>query len=106
MTLPSSHRARPRFPLSRLIVAAALLLGAAATGGTAAGAPPGAAPVFWVDPTSYAARQAAQWRAAGRLDDALLIDRIATRPSALLTSRSSISQILRVRTRPMSSRWY
>ncbi len=95
MPLPSSRRARPRFPLSRLIVAAALLLGAAATGGTAAGAPPGAAPVFWVDPTSYAARQAAEWRAAGRLDDALLIDRIATRPQAVWPGEEAPGAVVR-----------
>jgi len=38
--------------------------------------------VFWVDPESSAARQAAEWRRTGRADDALLMERIATRPQA------------------------
>jgi endoglucanase len=37
---------------------------------------------FYVDPDRQAARQAEQWRSAGRSADAGLIDRIATRPVA------------------------
>ncbi|MEU9183408.1 glycoside hydrolase family 6 protein [Streptomyces sp. NPDC048484] len=38
--------------------------------------------VFWVDPESSAAQQAAEWRRTGRSADALLMDRIATRAQA------------------------
>ncbi|MBV1942881.1 glycoside hydrolase family 6 protein [Streptomyces sp. BV286] len=37
---------------------------------------------FWVDPESPAAGQAAEWRRTGREADALLMERIATRPQA------------------------
>ncbi|GAA3892090.1 glycoside hydrolase family 6 protein [Streptomyces lacrimifluminis] len=37
---------------------------------------------LWVDPRSPAARQAAEWRLAGRDEDAELMDRIASRPQA------------------------
>jgi endoglucanase len=37
---------------------------------------------FWTDPDSRAAQQAAEWRAAGRIADAALMDRIAGRPQA------------------------
>ncbi|WP_206302689.1 glycoside hydrolase family 6 protein [Streptomyces sp. WAC 01529] len=85
MSQPPSLRARPRsrFPLLRVVVTAVLLLGAATGGTAAAGAPAEDAPLFWVDPDTAAARQAAEWRAAGRLDDARLIDRIADRPQAV-----------------------
>ncbi|MEV7191750.1 glycoside hydrolase family 6 protein [Streptomyces sp. NPDC093510] len=77
---------RPRTALSRAILAAALLLGAAATGGVAAygaGAGAPAERLFWADPHSAAARQAAQWRREGRTDDARLVERIAERPQAV-----------------------
>ncbi|WP_231626871.1 glycoside hydrolase family 6 protein [Streptomyces apocyni] len=38
---------------------------------------------FWVDPDSPAARQADQWRAQGRAQDAELIERIASQPVAV-----------------------
>ncbi|MBM7173564.1 glycoside hydrolase family 6 protein [Streptomyces sp. G44] len=86
MSQPTCPR-RPRLPLLRGVLAAVLLLGllgAAASGGAQqARADPGDAPVFWTDPDSAAARQAAEWRQQGRTDDALLIDRIATRPQAV-----------------------
>ncbi|MFK4067847.1 glycoside hydrolase family 6 protein [Streptomyces sp. NPDC029674] len=88
------------------MLAAALLLGAATAGGVAAyGANPAPAnpadptnpadpadsadpvdpvePVFWVDPYSAAARQVTEWQAAGRTEDARLIERIAGRPQAV-----------------------
>ncbi|WUI49686.1 glycoside hydrolase family 6 protein [Streptomyces sp. NBC_00414] len=37
---------------------------------------------FWVDPESGAARQATEWRRTGRTADALLMERISTRPQA------------------------
>jgi endoglucanase len=37
---------------------------------------------FWIDPQSRAAQQAAEWRRTGRTADALLMERIATRPQA------------------------
>ncbi|WP_051820285.1 glycoside hydrolase family 6 protein [Streptomyces sp. NRRL S-920] len=79
-----------------MVLTAVLLLGAAATGGTAAaGAAPGAAPVFWVDPDSAAARQAAEWRAEGRLDDARIIDRIAQRPQAVWLNEDGPGAVVR-----------
>ncbi|MGP4042849.1 glycoside hydrolase family 6 protein [Streptomyces sp. 2A115] len=41
-----------------------------------------AVPELWINPQSSAARQAAEWRRTGRTADALLMDRIATRPQA------------------------
>ncbi|MFF1375314.1 glycoside hydrolase family 6 protein [Streptomyces sp. NPDC058308] len=82
-------RPRPRRTLSRTVLAAGLLLGAlsaAATGGAAAddAAPTDpAAPAFWVDPDSAAARQVAQWQREGRTADAHLIQRIAGQPQAV-----------------------
>ncbi|MFE9683721.1 glycoside hydrolase family 6 protein [Streptomyces sp. NPDC006285] len=60
-------------------------IGAGAGAGADSGV--GVAPVepdvsFWVDPDSGAARQAAEWRRAGRVADALLMDRIASRAQA------------------------
>ncbi len=73
-----------RFPLLRGVLAAVLLLGAAAFGDVqAARAEPGDTPVFWVDPDSAAARQADEWWQQGRIEDALLIERIAGRPQAV-----------------------
>ncbi|MFJ4845367.1 MULTISPECIES: glycoside hydrolase family 6 protein [unclassified Streptomyces] len=45
------------------------------------GTPMAGAP-FWVNPDTSAARQAGQWRAAGRAADAALLERIAGRPVA------------------------
>ncbi|MHC0434111.1 glycoside hydrolase family 6 protein [Streptomyces sp. O3] len=44
---------------------------------------PAAESPFWVDPDSPAARQAEQWRAQGRTEDAALIERIAAQPVAV-----------------------
>ncbi|WP_414930980.1 glycoside hydrolase family 6 protein [Streptomyces sp. Je 1-369] len=71
----------------RSALAAALLLGGVGAGpsdATPADAPAtAAAGAFWVDPQSSAARQAAEWRRAGRADDARLIERIAVQPQAV-----------------------
>ncbi|WP_443073375.1 glycoside hydrolase family 6 protein [Streptomyces sp. NBC_01451] len=57
--------------------------GAPAGSGEHAGGREGAAfEPLWVDPRSRAARQAAEWRLAGREADAELMDRIASRPQA------------------------
>ncbi|MFJ2772777.1 glycoside hydrolase family 6 protein [Streptomyces sp. NPDC087300] len=84
---------------------AALLLGTAATGcGEAAGsgeapapapAAAAAAPVFWVDPASAAARQAATWRRQGRTAQARLIQRIAGRPQAVWLNTDGAQSVVR-----------
>ncbi|CAM5565939.1 Glucanase OS=Streptomyces alboniger OX=132473 GN=CP975_08540 PE=3 SV=1 [Streptomyces alboniger] len=78
-------RLRPRL-LTRVVSAAALLLGTAATGHADTDAGPAVregAGAFWVEPDSAAARQAAEWRRQGKLDDARVIERIAGRPQAV-----------------------
>ncbi|MFD6286585.1 glycoside hydrolase family 6 protein [Streptomyces sp. NPDC060205] len=59
-------------------------LGVAASAGLRGGAGPGAGAeaALWVNPESSAARQAAEWRRTGRTADALLMERISTRPQA------------------------
>ncbi|MEV5609233.1 glycoside hydrolase family 6 protein [Streptomyces sp. NPDC052225] len=64
-------------PLLGAALAAFLTLGAAPAPGASA-----PATVFWVDPHTAAARQAAAYRKQHRWADARLIDRIATRPQA------------------------
>ncbi|QNS06863.1 glycoside hydrolase family 6 protein [Streptomyces xanthii] len=65
-------------PVLGVLLAALLSLAPAAAGhGARAGA------VFWVDPDSAAARQAAAYRAQDRTADAELVDRIAGRPQAV-----------------------
>ncbi|MFJ3227502.1 glycoside hydrolase family 6 protein [Streptomyces sp. NPDC086783] len=53
---------------------------------------------FWVNPDSHAARQAAEYRAAGRNADAALVDRIATRAQAEWFSGSDPEARVRERT--------
>ncbi|MFH8611191.1 glycoside hydrolase family 6 protein [Streptomyces sp. NPDC018029] len=94
--------------MTRAVLAAVLLLGAAVTGGAAAhGAgsaepadpvpadPVPAEPVFWVDPHSAAVRQVAEWQAAGRTEDARLIERIAGRPQAVWLSDEDPGAVVR-----------
>ncbi|MFF8639386.1 glycoside hydrolase family 6 protein [Streptomyces sp. NPDC015345] len=91
---PSRHR----FPLLRGVLAAVLLLGAAASGSAqAARAEPGDAPVFWVDPDSAAARQADAWWEQGRVEDALLIERIAERPQAVWLNDDEPGAVVRAK---------
>ncbi|WP_221356678.1 glycoside hydrolase family 6 protein [Streptomyces beigongshangae] len=69
-------------------------------GGVAAGKGSGAGSevVFWVDPASDAARQAAEWRRTGRTADALLMDRIATRAQAEWLTGPGPRAVVRART--------
>ncbi|MGV9882030.1 glycoside hydrolase family 6 protein [Streptomyces sp. NPDC003006] len=58
-------------------------------------APPKDASLFWVDPDSAAVRQVAEWRARGRVDDALLIERIAGRPQAVWLNEGGPGAVVR-----------
>jgi endoglucanase len=62
------------------VAASAGLWGGEGSGGEGSGAAADVA--LWVNPESSAARQAAEWRRTGRTADALLMDRISTRPQA------------------------
>ncbi|MFE0176481.1 glycoside hydrolase family 6 protein [Streptomyces sp. NPDC059002] len=95
---------RPLSRLPRLLLAGVLLLGAAATGcahparaGDApAPAPAGvAAPAFWVDPQSAAARQVGAWRRQGRAAQARLVGRIAWRPQAVWLNKEGAGNVVR-----------
>lgn len=71
----------PRLLLRSLL--SAVLSLCCAAGAAEAGSPSvEAAEVFWVNPESRAAEQAAAYRLVGRTADAVLMDRIATRPQA------------------------
>ncbi|MGW0648904.1 glycoside hydrolase family 6 protein [Streptomyces umbrinus] len=59
---------------------------------------PGPVESFWVDPRSRAALQAAEWRLTGRTADALLMDRIATRPQAEWLNGPASRAVVRART--------
>jgi endoglucanase len=63
-----------------------------------AGATTGAEP-FWINPDSSAARQAAEWRGAGRTADAALMDRIATRPQAEWITGPNPQAVVEARTK-------
>ncbi|MFI7317308.1 glycoside hydrolase family 6 protein [Streptomyces venezuelae] len=81
-------------------LAAALLLGAVGAGPSDTGpsdtsSADAAAPTFWVDPQSAAARQAAEWRRAGRTEDARLIERIAERPQAVWLHSDGAGAVVR-----------
>lgn len=67
--------------------------GAGAGGGGTASAEP-----FWTDPDSNAARQAAEYRLAGRTEDAALLDRIATRAQAEWLTGPDPGAVVRSRT--------
>ncbi|MET7596187.1 glycoside hydrolase family 6 protein [Streptomyces sp. NPDC005481] len=64
----------------------------------------GADEPFWVNPDSHAARQAAEYRAAGRNADAALVDRIATRAQAEWFSGSDPEARVRERTTAAAAR--
>ncbi|MGW7266534.1 glycoside hydrolase family 6 protein [Streptomyces sp. NPDC054842] len=64
----------------------------------------GADEPFWVNPDSRAARQSAEYRAAGRDADAALMDRIATRAQAEWISGSDPEPPVRERTAAAASR--
>ncbi|PWI20872.1 endoglucanase [Streptomyces sp. Act143] len=53
---------------------------------------------FWTNPDSRAARQAAEWRRAGRHTEAALMDRIATRPQAEWLNGPHPGPVVRART--------
>ncbi|WP_190329296.1 glycoside hydrolase family 6 protein [Streptomyces venezuelae] len=91
MSPSSSRRLRLRVAL-----ATALLLGAPGFALTPGDTAPGdTASVFWVDPQSAAARQAAEWRRAGREGDARLIERIAGRPQAFWLHSDGAGAVVR-----------
>lgn len=87
----SSSVAGGRAP--RTVLAALLLLGLCCTGASGGEAEP-----FWTDPDSPAARQAAEWRQAGRDTEAALMDRIATRPQAEWLNGPNPGPVVRART--------
>ncbi|UPZ31868.1 glycoside hydrolase family 6 protein [Streptomyces sp. LRE541] len=74
-------------------------LGGGLWGGGVSEAADEASPVsFWVNPESGAARQAAEWHRTGRTADALLMERISTRPQAEWLTGSGPRAVVEART--------
>ncbi|MFC8511866.1 glycoside hydrolase family 6 protein [Streptomyces sp. NPDC057257] len=82
-------------PVGRTLLAA-LLAGACCTGASR-GAADTSSP-FWVDPGSRAAQQAAAWRREGRVADAAIMDRIASRAQAEWLNGPDPGPVVRART--------
>ncbi|MET7702767.1 glycoside hydrolase family 6 protein [Streptomyces sp. NPDC005485] len=79
-------------PVPRALLAA-VLAGLCCTGASGGDPEP-----FWTEPDSLAARQAAEWRRAGRTTDAALMDRIAARPQADWLNGPDPGPLVRART--------
>ncbi|MFL1903793.1 glycoside hydrolase family 6 protein [Streptomyces tauricus] len=78
--------------------ASAGLWGGLWAGGVSEAADEASSVSFWVNPESGAARQAAEWRRTGRTADALLMERISTRPQAEWLTGSGPRAVVEART--------
>ncbi|GAA1312746.1 glycoside hydrolase family 6 protein [Saccharothrix xinjiangensis] len=87
--------ARRRRALPAALAAVALLIGG---GGVAAAGPghhhhPSRGTSFYVEPDSNASRQAAAWRAEGRVADAELMEAVAKQPTAIWFTTAGAEQV-------------
>ncbi|MCT9090075.1 glycoside hydrolase family 6 protein [Streptomyces sp. ASQP_92] len=92
-----SRWSRSRVRCCLAVLAAALSLGFTAPGSAPRAGEPYPGP-YWVNPVGPAARQAAEWRGAGRAADAELIERISLRPQADWPRPEDIEQSVRALT--------